>query len=88
MVESLPGNRFPDFYLKCFVSVFECFVSQKQHGDVELESESFPEGSPTVKPVGVASVKINWHHIALRFDALGNEGFVPRQIVYHPLFPS
>ena len=39
LVESLPGDGLADDYTEGLVAVFEHFVGQIEHGDVELDAQ-------------------------------------------------
>ena len=86
LVERLPGNGFPDGYGKGLVSVFQHFVGQIQHGDVELDSQELAQVCQVVEKVGVASLEVDGDDVALMFYAFYDECLFPIQIGYHSAF--
>ena len=61
------------------MDVFVHFIDQKQHGQIEFQMLVAEIGQP-VEEIGVLSAEVDGYHIALVFDALGDESLGPGDV--------
>lgn len=84
-VEDGVRNGLSDIDVKLFVFVQERFVGEEEHGEIDFQSESFAPGGDAIEAFRVLSAEEDGDDGSLRFDALLDERFVPRQVLNHSL---
>ena len=85
LVKCLPRNWFAYRDLELLVPVLEHLITEVQHGNVELYSQHLVYVGKTVEELGILTLEMYGHNIALRLYTLGYECLFPIDVADYAL---
>lgn len=79
--ELLPRNGLSDDNAEMAAAMAIEFVHEVEHGEIEADAEPLAPCGQPIEPIGIATLEINGHNVAMRFHTLRDKGFGPRDVL-------